>query len=130
MGLNDTLSNALSNILNAEKIGRSFCLIKPSSGLTKIILNIMKTHGFIKDYEVVEDGKGGLIKVHLLGSINKCGAIKPRFPVEKIGFEKFEKRFLPAKEFGLIIVSTSKGVMTHKEAIEKNLGGKLLAFVY
>ncbi|MAG78181.1 30S ribosomal protein S8, partial [archaeon] len=59
-----------------------------------------------------------------------CGVIKPRFSVKIDGYEKFEKRFLLSKDFGLIIVSTSKGIMTHIEAKEKKLGGKLLAFVY
>ena len=60
----------------------------------------------------------------------KCGAIKPNFSVKKDGFEKFEKRYLPAKDFGVLIVSTSQGIMTHVEAKEKKLGGKLIAYVY
>ncbi len=66
----------------------------------------------------------------LLGKVNKCGAIKPRFSVKKGGFEKFEKRYLPAKNFGMIIVSTSKGLMMHDEAKKKGLGGRLISYVY
>ncbi|MDZ4226799.1 MAG: 30S ribosomal protein S8, partial [Candidatus Pacearchaeota archaeon] len=60
----------------------------------------------------------------------KCGVVKPRFPVKLDEFEKFEKRYLPAKNFGIIIVSTSNGIMTHIEAKEKKLGGRLIAYIY
>ena len=66
----------------------------------------------------------------MAGSINKCGVIKPRFSVKKNEYEKFEKRYLPAHGFGIIIVSTPKGLMMHDEAIEKGLGGKLIAYCY
>jgi len=68
--------------------------------------------------------------VELIGNINKCGVIKPRFPVKKNEFEKWEKRFLPAKDFGILLVSTPKGVMSHKEAYKNGIGGRLLAYVY
>ena len=70
------------------------------------------------------------MKVELLGAINKCGAVKPRFTVKNNEFEKFEKKFLPAKDFGFIVVSTSQGIMTHIEAKQKSLGGKLIAYFY
>ena len=70
------------------------------------------------------------MKINLIGSINKCGVVKPRFSVKKNDFEKYEKRYLPAQNFGILIVSTSQGIMTNYEAKEKNLGGKLLAYVY
>ena len=65
-----------------------------------------------------------------MGNLNKCGAIKPRYSVRKDGFEKFEKRYLPAKDFGIIFVSTPKGIMTHNGAKKKGLGGKLIAYCY
>lgn len=126
----DTLASALSNILNADRIGKQECLVRPISKLIKNILNIMTNDGFIGGYEEVDDGKGGYLKVKLLGAINKCGAIKPRFSIRKDGFEKFEKRYLPASNIGLILVSTPKGLMVHGEAKSKGLGGKLLAYVY
>lgn len=128
--MHDTLSIALSNILNAEKIGREFCLAKPFSKMLKEVLTIMNQKGYLGSFEVIEDGRGKLVKINLIGKINKCGAIKPRFSVERDGFEKFEKRYLPAKSFGILIVSTSKGMMTHTEAFEKKIGGKLIAYVY
>ena len=130
MTMNDTLAVAMNNMLNAEKIGKSDCLIKPNSKVTRAVLDIMKEKKFIADYEIIKDGKGDFIKVLLNGNINRCGVVKPRFSMTKAEFEKFEKRFLPAKDLGYLIVSTSKGIMTHADAREKAIGGKLLAYVY
>ena len=69
-------------------------------------------------------------KFNCLGRINKCGPIKPRYPVKVDEFEDWEKKYLPSRDVGIMVVSTSKGVIAHKDAEEKNLGGRLLAFVY
>lgn len=130
MALNDTLSNVLSNILNAEKKGKFICTVTPASKTTKNVLEILNKNGYIGSLKFIENSKGGLIEVNLPGKINKCGVIKPRFSVKLNEYEKFEKRFLPAKNFGILIISTSKGMMTHIEAIEKKLGGKLIAYCY
>jgi small subunit ribosomal protein S8 len=65
-----------------------------------------------------------------MGRINKCGPVKPRFAVKVGEFEDWEKKFLPSRDVGIMVVSTSKGVIAHKVAEEKNLGGRLLAFIY
>jgi small subunit ribosomal protein S8 len=130
MALNDTLAMALSNIWNAEKIGKKDCLAGIASNMLKNVLKIFKENDYIKDFEVVDDGKAGIIKVYLNGNINKCGVVKPRFAVKKQGFEKFEKRYLPAKDMGMILVSTPKGLMTHTQTKENKIGGKLIAYVY
>lgn len=128
--LNDPLATMLSNILNAEKVGRQSCDNKPSSNMLKKILEIFNKNNYVGSYEEINDNRGGILKINLIGNINNCGVIKPRFSVKKDEFEKFEKRYLPAEDFGLLIVSTPKGVMTHYEAKEKKLGGKLICFVY
>ena len=130
MSLNDTLSNALSLILNNEKIGKSKCMIKPVSKVIKKVLDIMNENNYIGDFTEIKDEKGNILVVNSLGNINKCGAIKPRYSVKKDEFEKFEKRYLPAKDFGIIIISTSKGIMTHTEAKKKGIGGVLLSYCY
>ena len=130
MSLNDTLSNTLSSILNSEKVGKSECSIPQSSKLIKEVLNLMKNNEYIGEFNDIEGTNGQKIKVQLMGRVNKCGSIKPRFSVRKDNFEKYEKRFLPAKNFGILIVSTQKGIMTHLEAIEQGLGGRLLAYCY
>lgn len=130
MSLNDPIANAFSIILNAEKVSKKECIVRPVSKLMKKILKILKYNNYIGDVEDISDARGGIIKINLLGNINKCGVIKPNYSIKKKQFEKFEKRFLLAKDFGIIIISTSKGVMTHKEAKEKSIGGKLLAYCY
>jgi small subunit ribosomal protein S8 len=128
--LNDPLPNALSNILNHDKVDKKECSIFPASKVIKDVLKVMNENGYIGVFKEVKDSKGDSIVVNLLGNINKCGAIKPRFAVKQANFEKFEKRFLPAKGFGILIVSTNKGVMTHIQAQEKKIGGRLIAYCY
>ena len=128
--LNDALANTMSKILNAEKVGKDKVMLKPFSKTIKKVLDIMKEQGYVGEYKEIEDGKGNILELNLLGQVNKCGAIKPRFTVQKDGFEKFERRYLPAKDFGIIIVSTPQGMMTHQEAVEKKIGGSILAYCY
>jgi small subunit ribosomal protein S8 len=130
MSMNDPLSNAMSKILNNERIARKECEIKPVSTVIKKVLDIMKDNHYIGEYKEVKDSKGNYLALNLLSNINKCGVIKPRFPVALQGYEKYEKRYLPAKDFGILIVSTPQGMMTHVEAKTKKLGGKLIAYVY
>ncbi len=128
--LNDTLANALSTILNSEKIGKSSCLVSPASSIIKNVLNLLNEEGYVGKYEEVTKEKGAVLNVNLIGKVNNCSVIKPRFTVKRDGFEKFEKRFLLAEGFGVIIVSTSQGMMTHEQAKKKKIGGKLIAFCY
>ena len=125
----DIISDVLSSIKNGDSGGKRESLV-PFSGMVKGILIILQKHGFIGDFEFVDDNKGGKFKVQLLGKINNCGSIRPRFYVKKDGFNKWEKRYLPAMGMGFLIVSTNKGLMIHEEAREKNIGGTLLAYVY
>jgi small subunit ribosomal protein S8 len=126
----DTLANALATIMNNESRGKAECVIYPSSKLIIAVLNTMKKAGYIGDYELINDGKGGKVVVKLLGRINKVGVIKPRFPVKKDEFDAWEREYLPSREIGLLIVSTPQGVMSHIEAKQKGIGGVLLAYVY
>ena len=128
--LKDSLAIALSNILSASKIGRNEAIIKPSSKLIKEVLSLLNANGYLGTSEEMTAARGGVLKVNLLGNINKCGVVKPRFSIKKEGFEKFEKRYLPAKGMGLIIVSTQKGLVTHEEAKAKGTGGRLIAYCY
>ena len=128
--LNDPLSNVLSTINNAEHKAMKQCSIKPASKLIGRVLDIMNGKMYLGSYTVIDDGRGNIVQVNLIGAINKCGAIKPRFSVGIGSYEKFEKRYLPAKDFGILIVSTPKGIMTHIDAKAKGLGGKLIAYCY
>ena len=126
----DLLSDALSQIKNAENSAKSDVVLRPTSKMIRSVLKIMHDKGYLGEIEYIDDGKGGKIKLELLGKINNTGAVRPRFKVGVVDFEKFEKRYLPARGFGFLMVSTSKGIMTHLECRKKNVGGVLLAFVY
>jgi small subunit ribosomal protein S8 len=106
------------------------CVISPASKLLGRVLRVMQLNGYIGEFEFIDDGRSGKFKVQLLGRINKCGAIRPRFPVKENEIEEWEKKFLPSREVGVLVVSSSRGVVSHKEAEEKRVGGRLLAFVY
>ncbi|OYT43593.1 30S ribosomal protein S8 [Candidatus Bathyarchaeota archaeon ex4484_40] len=98
-----------------------------SNGLTTIMNN---ENGYIGEFEFIDDGRTGKFRVQLLGRINKCGAIRPRFPVKADEIEKWEKMYLPAKGIGVLVISTPEGVMSHHEAKKRKIGGRLLAYVY
>ncbi|MGB9748251.1 MAG: 30S ribosomal protein S8 [Candidatus Woesearchaeota archaeon] len=126
---NDTLATVLSKINNYEKRSKKECLVL-SSKIIKETLKIMKEERYIAGFEEITHAKKKYLKVKLLGKINNCNVIKPRFSVKVDEYEKYEKRYLPAKDFGIIIVSTTKGFMTHKKAKENSLGGRLIAYCY
>jgi len=128
--LNDPLAAALTKIMNAEIVGKREVEIKPASQMIKKILAIMNENHYIGSNKESTIGNNKKLKLNLLGNINKCGVIKPRFSTKHNGFEKWEKRYLPAKGFGIIFVSTPRGIMTHTQAKEKKIGGKLLAYCY
>lgn len=127
--LQDPLADALTVIKNAERTGKGKCVVK-SSKLIGDILKVMQDNGYIRAFERIEDGKGGMFKVELKGKIIDTRVVKPRFAVNIDEYEKFEKRFLPARNIGLLIVSTPKGVMDHKKAKEIHVGGRLLSYIF
>ena len=126
----DPLNDALIKIFNAEQAGKFDVQIKPASKMLGSVLEIMQKSGYIGQYEAVDDGRGGSYEITLRGAINRCGVVKPRFSVRRQEFEKWESRYLPAKDFGLLILTTNQGVMNHYQAKESRIGGRLLAYVY
>ncbi len=126
----DTIANGLITILNNELRRKKECIITPASKLLGNVLRVIQMNGYIGEFEFIDDGRSGKFRVQLLGRINKCGAIRPRFAVKSRDIEKWEKSFLPSRDIGIIAVSTPKGVISHKDAVQKEVGGLLLAFVY
>jgi small subunit ribosomal protein S8 len=126
----DTLANGLTTIINNEMRNKHECIISPASRLLGRVLRIMQLNGYIGEFEFIDDGRSGKFKVQLLGRINKCGAIRPRFSVKMDGFEEWEKTYLPSRGVGLLVISTPNGALSHREAREKRIGGRLLAFIY
>eukprot|EP00588_Corethron_pennatum_P015080 CAMPEP_0194267646 /NCGR_PEP_ID=MMETSP0169-20130528/2117_1 /TAXON_ID=218684 /ORGANISM="Corethron pennatum, Strain L29A3" /LENGTH=117 /DNA_ID=CAMNT_0039008575 /DNA_START=212 /DNA_END=565 /DNA_ORIENTATION=- len=115
---------------NAEKRGKRQVLIRPSSKVIVKFLQTMQQHGYIGEFEIVDDHRAGKIVVQLTGRINKCGVISPRFDCSFGDLEKWVVNLLPSRQFGHIVLSTTYGIMTHEEARRKKTGGKILGFFY
>merc|ERR1711988_489849 len=124
------LNDALRSIFNAEKRGKRQVLVRPASKVIIKFLQQMMKHGYIGEFEVVDDHRSGKIVVDLIGRINKCGVISPRFDVCHDEIEQWVVNLLPARTFGHIILTTSYGIMDHEEARRKHTGGKILGFFY
>ncbi|OGS48118.1 MAG: 30S ribosomal protein S8 [Euryarchaeota archaeon RBG_16_68_13] len=128
--LHDTLNDAMTTIRNAEATGKGVCRLRPASKLVGRVLKVMQEADYIESFEFVEDGRGGSYQVRLKGHINDCGVIKPRFAVRRAELETWEARYLPAQDFGVLILTTTEGVISQAQAKEIGVGGKLLAYVY
>jgi len=128
--LHDLLNDALVTLGHADREGKATVGLEPTSGLVGEVLRIFQEHQYIDEFTFVANGRGGRFDVKLSRRINACGVIKPRLAVRGRSLERYEARFLPAQDFGVLILSTSQGVMSHTRARELKIGGKLLAYVY
>jgi len=129
----DTLANALATIQNSEMRGKKEAIIMPASKLIAAVLRVMQSEGYIGEFEYIDDGRWGKFRVQLLGRINKTGVVKPRIPVsyrELTAMPESLRKYLASRDIGVLILSTNQGVMTHREAIEKKIGGVVIAYVY
>ncbi|MUV89039.1 30S ribosomal protein S8 [Halapricum sp. CBA1109] len=126
----DPLSNAMSAVDNAEGVGKLTQTVSPASNEVGSVLEVFYDRGYIDGFEFVDDGKAGQFEVELKGAINECGSVKPRYTAGADEFEKWEKRFLPARDYGTLVVTTSHGIMSHYEAREAGVGGQVIAYVY
>ena len=130
MTTSDPFSNALSGIDNAEGVGHLTHTIQPASNQIGSVLEVFYDRGYIDGFEFVEDGRAGRFEVELKGAINECGPVKPRYSVGADEFEQWEKQYLPARDYGTLVVTTSHGIMSHYEARERGIGGQVVAYVY
>jgi small subunit ribosomal protein S8 len=124
------IADAMSTIKNASDTGKYECIVEPASKLFGAMLGIMKEKGYISDFEFIDDGRGGQFRISLNGRINKCGAITTRYSVKVGDMEFWETQYLPGKDFGILLLSTSKGVLSHDGARKEGIGGELLGYVY
>merc|ERR1712002_313813 len=126
----NSLADALRCINNAEKRGKRQVMLRPNSKVVVRFLTVMMKHGYINEFEVVDDHRAGKIVVNLTGRLNKTGVISPRFDVKLKDIEKWSSYLLPSRQFGYIVMTTSAGIMDHEEARRKNTGGKILGYFY
>ncbi|KAK6353011.1 40S ribosomal protein S22 [Orbilia brochopaga] len=124
------LNDCLNAINNAEKAGKRQVMIRPSSKVIVKFLTVMQKHGYIGEFEEVDDHRAGKIVIQLNGRLNKCGVISPRYNVRIGEFEKWVVNLLPSRQFGYIVLTTSAGIMDHEEARRKHVAGKILGFFY
>ncbi len=126
----DPLVDALTKIRAYEERRRKEVIISPTSNVIQDVLATLQKAQYIGEVERIEDGRGGKFRVQLLGRINRCAGIRPRFPVKFSQITEFEKKYLPAVNFGILVLTTPEGVMSQVEAHDKGIGGRLLAYVY
>lgn len=132
MVMTDPIADFLTRIRNANMVMHEKVEIPASK--TKIALaEILKNEGFIKDYEQIEDGKQGVIRVYLKYGPNREKVISGLKRISKPGLKVYCKKDEIPKVLGglgIAIISTSKGIMTDKEARKQNLGGEVLAYIW
>ena len=120
----DIISYVLNEIMNAKRARKTELVVNKNSRLLRNVLDIAKEAGYI-DYSV--EGRNIKIKIE---NLNEFKAIKPRYTVSVGKINNYVRRYLPAKNFGFLIISTNKGLVKHNEAEDKNLGGCLIAYIY
>jgi len=132
MQITDPIADMLTRIRNANTAKHETVDI-PASNMKKAIAEILNEEGYIKGYQIIEDGKQGVIRVTLKYGANKEKVISGIKRVSKPGLRKYapaEELPRVLKGLGIAIVSTSKGIMTDKKARELHVGGEILAFVW
>lgn len=132
MQITDTIADLLTRIRNANSAKHATVDV-PASNVKKAIAQILVDEGYVKSFQLIEDGKQGLIRITLKYSDSKSPVITGLRRVSKPGlriYSSCEDMPKVRKGLGIAIVSTSKGIMTDKKARELNVGGELLAFVW
>jgi small subunit ribosomal protein S8 len=117
-------------VYNNETRRKKECIVIPASRFASDVLRTMQKYRYIGEFEQIDDARAGKFRIQLLAKINKCGVITPRFSVKKDEYLDWERQYLPAYSMGILVVSTSAGIMSHHEAQKEGLGGVLIGYVY
>ncbi len=123
----DIVADALNMIKNAKKAGKKTIKINKISNLFIEILKIMKEEKAINRYKIDKQTKSVQVTI---SDLFECKAIKPRFTVKLKDIEKYKRRYLASRNLGVLLISTNKGLLTHKEAENEKIGGCLIAYFY
>ena len=132
MQITDSIADMLTRIRNANSAKHDTVQI-PASNMKKAIAQILVDEGYVKSFKVIDDGKQGMIEIALKYGPNKSQVITGLRRVSKPGLRIYtncEEMRKVMKGLGVAILSTSKGVMTDKEARKANVGGEVLAFIW
>ena len=132
MQLTDTIADMLTRIRNANSAKHDSVDI-PASNMKKAIAQILVDEGYVKSFTVIDDGKQGIIRIQLKYGPNKSLVLQGLRRVSKPGlriYSNVEDMPQVMRGLGIAILSTSKGIMTDKQARKANIGGEVLAFVW
>ena len=106
MPATNVLANLFVTIDNTESRRKSECTILPASKLSVSVLNVLKKDGYIKNFEHIDDKRGGKFKIELFAKITKCGSITPRFKVKKDEYSSWEQQYLPSYSRGCLLYTS------------------------
>ena len=132
MVMTDPIADFLTRIRNANSVHHERVEI-PASKLKKTMAQILKDEGMIKEFEYIEDGKQGILRVHLKYGPNKQKVITGLKRISRPGLRVYAKKDEVPRilgGLGIAIISTSQGVMTDKQARKRGLGGEVLCYVW
>lgn len=132
MQITDPIADMLTRIRNANSAKHETVDV-PASNMKKAIAEILNEEGYIKNYQVIEDGRQGVIRIALKYGPNKEKVISGLKRVSKPGLRIYagaEELPRVLKGLGIAVISTSKGVMTDKKARKENIGGEVLAYIW
>lgn len=132
MQISDTIADLLTRIRNANTAKHATVDV-PASNVKKSITQILMDEGYVKNFQIIEDGKQGIIRITLKYGDNKTPVISGLRRISKPGLRIYSScADMPKvrKGLGIVIVSTSKGIMTDKKARELNVGGEILAYIW
>ena len=120
----DLTADCLNMIMNAKKAGRKELEVSRISEFLIRVLEVAKKNDYL-------DFKKDNSKIKIeIKNLSNCQAIKPRFTVKITEIDKYLRRYMPARDFGIMLISTSKGILTQEEAFKEKIGGSLIAYFY
>ena len=124
------LSDCLKTILNAERSGKRQVIIHPISKIVIKFLKAMQAKGYIGEIEIIDDQRAKKAVVQLLGRINKCGVISPRYDIHMADMERTLSNLLPSRSIGTVLFTTTYGIMDQAQMRRKHTGGKVLGYFF
>ncbi len=119
----DIIADGLNQIMNAKRARKEKVVVTASRFLLDV-LEIAKREGYFSSYK----RQGNTVEI--VFSLHECKAIKPRFTVTAEQIDTYVRRYLPSRHLGIILISTSRGLLTHKEALDQGVGGSLIAYFF
>ncbi len=122
----DVVADGLNQIMNAKMVEKRKLVIRRYSKVLINVLDLMKDKGHI-EYEI--NAEDNTLNIKIL-KLNVCRAVKPRYYAKYGDVDKYLRRFLPSRNFGVLVISTNQGLLGHQEVLANKIGGSILAYFY